>query len=43
VLEGKKIKATFNFMNNDDVLGTDDNEIVSYEISEDSLSIKETD
>jgi len=34
VLDGKKIKATFNFMNNDDVLGTDDNEIVAYSIEE---------
>jgi hypothetical protein len=32
VLQGKKIKATFIFMNNDDILGTDDNEIVDYKI-----------
>ncbi len=34
VLEGKKIKATFIFMNNDDILGTDDNEIVDYKLEE---------
>ncbi len=34
VLQGKKIKATFNFMNNDDDQGTDDNDIVSYTIEE---------
>ncbi|MFA5235760.1 MAG: 8-oxo-dGTP diphosphatase [Bacilli bacterium] len=34
VLQGKKIKATFNFMNNDDTQGTDDNEIVDFVISE---------
>jgi 8-oxo-dGTP pyrophosphatase MutT (NUDIX family) len=34
VLQGKKIKATFNFMNNDDTLGTDDNEILDYMINE---------
>ncbi len=34
VLQGKKIKATFNFMNNDDDQGTDDNEIISYTIEE---------
>ena len=34
VLQGKKIKATFIFMNNDDILGTDDNEIIDYSINE---------
>lgn len=34
VLQGKKIKATFNFMNNYDTQGTDDNEIVDFVISE---------
>ena len=34
VLQGKKIKATFNFMNNDDTLGTDDNDILNYQIEE---------
>lgn len=37
VLEGKKVKATFIFMNNDDELGTDDNEIVDFTIQEASI------
>jgi 8-oxo-dGTP diphosphatase/2-hydroxy-dATP diphosphatase len=32
LLKGQKIKAIFNFMNNDDTLGTDDNEIISWSI-----------
>ncbi|HAV19707.1 MAG TPA: DNA mismatch repair protein MutT [Firmicutes bacterium] len=34
VLNGKKIKATFKFMNNDDTLGTADNDIIDYRIEE---------
>lgn len=34
VLNNKKIRATFIFMNNDDTQGTDDNEIIDYKITE---------
>lgn len=37
VIDGKNIKATFNYVKDDDVLGTGDNDIVSYEIEETSF------